>query len=273
MIVPCSDYRKVLDSAAGWAGWPDVGGKVVFLKPNLVFPPIGFDKWSVTNPAILCAVLSRLRDERARLILVGDCGFKGQWGPTIEAAGYDQICRHYGASLICVQDGDNYHRYSLRRLENYRSLYGSLVSNYVLAADVVINLPKMKVHSMCVVTGAIKNMMGVIRPKGAMHPRSANDVLHRRLADLYYLMKPIVSYVLMDGIVGSEYAEHWGRPRRANVLIAGRDMWTVDCQASEVMGFHPAEVGYLRMIHEDRKEWPPTARAHQVNFEPPLIAR
>lgn len=189
-----------------------------------------------------------LRDSGAASLTVGCCGFKGQWDTTVQLMGLDEICSRMGASLICVQEGENYHKYTLQRLDQYMSLFGTKVSDYVLKAEAVINLPKMKVHSMATVTGAIKNMMGVISPKGSMHPNGSSDILHKRLADLFELMNPIVTWSLMDGIVGSEYNEQYGVPKRANVLIAGNNMWSVDCLAAKVMGFSPAKIPYLRYI-------------------------
>lgn len=260
LIARCESYK--LDSVREsqvWDDFPEVKDKTVFVKPNLVVPPTPQDRQSVTHPRVLEAVLCRLRDGGVGKIIVGCCGFKGQWQKTVELGGYDKVCAKHDAELICVQDGPNYHKYTRKRIEDegYLSLYGAELSDFVLESDLLINLPKLKVHWMAGITCSIKNMMGIMKGKGGMHPSGASHTLHKRLRDLYVLTRPLVSWILVDGIEGSGYAEHSGVPVRSDVLIAGTDMFEVDCWASQVMGINPEQVGYLKYIkEEDEKDWP-----------------
>lgn len=259
-----------------WGGFPrNIRGARVFVKPNLVTPPTFWDVQSVTHSSVVAAVLSRLREAGAREIIVGCCGFKGQWERTLELSGYSDVVTEYGAEMVCVQDGENYHKYSMVRFaekEEYLSLFGIKVSDFFLSADVVINLPKMKVHNMAGVTGAIKNLMGVVSPKGSMHPGGSAPILHKRLRDLYKLLRDRVHWTLMDGIIGAEFAEQYGVPREAGVLISGTDMFQVDWAAAYYMGFPPGVVPYLRYIRDDGLGTPPEGlEAHTpVFFERPL---
>jgi uncharacterized protein (DUF362 family) len=259
-----------------WEDFPNVKEKSVFVKPNLVIPPTRNDLLSCTQKSVVEAVLRALRMKGAGRVIVGDCGFKGQWEKTQQASGYSEICREYDAEFICVQDGENYHKYSLKRFEkkeDYLSLYGIKISNYVLDADVVINIPKLKVHSLAGITCSIKNMMGVIQPKGSMHPGASPDILHKRLRDLYKLLSLIVSWILVDGVAGSEYSETYGVPKKANVLISGTDMWEVDCAAAQVMGIAPERISYLKYISVFKGDYPKISNEFVTLFEFPLIMR
>lgn len=264
-----------------WEGMPDVAGKRVFIKPNLVTPPTRRDWQSVTSPLLVEALLVKVLEKKPSEIVIGCCGFKGQWEKTIELWNKDLLSK-FGwcdVKLICVQEGENYHKYTLIRFphkEDYLSLYGVKVSNFVIEADVVINVPKLKVHTMAGMTGAIKNMMGVISPKGTMHPNGSSEILHKRLRDLYALLNKRVSWVLMDGIVGAEYSEQFGVPRKANILISGTDMFEVDCLGAYAIGYYPEEIDYLRYIHNiDKKPWPDLEplNYNRVFFEKPLTWR
>ena len=274
LIIRMTEYnlKKIYNSEI-WKNFPEVKNKKVFIKPNLVTPPTQWDFQSITHPLILEAVLLKCIEGSPSQIVVGCCGFKGQWKRTIELSGYDKICQRYSCDLICLQEGENFHKYSLIRFsdkEEYMSLFGTKISDYLLEAEVGLNLSKMKVHSMARMTGSIKNMMGTISPKGAMHPKGSSDILHKRLRDLYLLMKKYVSWNLMDGIIGSEYNEQYGVSKQANVLISGKDMFEVDWAASQVMGMNPFEIPYLVYIRKRRNFQFDVPKYFVVPFEKPI---
>jgi uncharacterized protein (DUF362 family) len=181
-------------------------------------------------------------------IIVGDCGFKDQWEYTIKLSGYDQLPKRYGVQLIGLQEGPRFHEFTLVRSEDYLSLFGAKFSNTTLECDFVINVPKLKVHNMAIVTGAIKNMMGTMAQKGSMHPRANCSILHKRLHDLYFLTRHRVGACVVDGIIGSEYSEQCGMPVNSGLIIFGDDQWEVDVAISKLMGISPANVGYLDYI-------------------------
>ena len=281
-ITYCSEYNvNDILQADIWEDFPDCNGKSVFIKPNLVTPPTFWDIQSCTQKEIVEALIIKAKNGGATKIIVGCCGFKNQWDKTIKLSGYEELCNKYEINLVCVQEGENYHKYTLVRFENkqdYLSLFGTKISDYVLNSDVTINAPKMKVHTMAGITGAIKNMMGVISPKGSMHPGGNCEILMKRLRDLWKLMEPKVNWVLMDGIIGAEYSEQFGVPKKASVLISGTCMFEVDCMSAFVMGFIPEQIKYLKIIHDcDKKEYPDFREVLSKNlvscFEKPLSWR
>jgi len=232
-----------------WEGCPSPQDKRVFIKPNLVTPPTKWDKASTTRIEVTELVIQYLIGQGCKEIIVGDCGFKDQWESTIQLSGYDQLpLRYPQVTLIGLQEGPRFHEFTLQRLDGYMSLYGAKISDVVLSCDFVINIPKLKVHKMALVTGAIKNCMGMMAQKGSMHPRSAIDILHKRLHDLYFLMRGRVGFCVLDGIEGSEYSEQYGVPKYAGILLSTKDMYEMDIEASFIMGIHPRNVGYLRYI-------------------------
>jgi len=197
-------------------------------------------------------VVEKLLQQNPTHIIVGECGFKDQWDATIKSTGYFALKDKYPMlELVPLQDGENFHKFTLKRLETYRSLYGAKFSDYMLNSDIVINIPKMKVHCMAGITGAIKNMMGTMTQKGSMHPRASVPVLHERLADLYELTKQFVNFVVMDGIEGAEYAEQCGSRVRSKVLLSGTDQWEIDVTATKLMGIDPKIIKYLKYISSD----------------------
>ena len=233
--------------------FPSVRNKTIFIKPNLVMPPDRWDKHSITHINVIKIIIEMLQEQRCKEIIIGDCGFKNQWEKTLKLSKYSELEQKYSnLQVIGLQEGSNFHKFSLIRMKSgkYLSLYGAKLSDYMLNCDVIINVPKLKIHSMALITCCIKNMMGTMAQKGSMHPRANIRILHKRLRDFYFLLKPMVKYCLVDGIIGSEYCEQYGIPKRSNVLIFGDDMWETDCIASQIMGIDPDKVPYLRMIQD-----------------------
>jgi uncharacterized protein (DUF362 family) len=251
MLKFCNHYKdlrklSLLDDI--WEGFPQVRGKKVFVKPNLVVPATVGEEASCTKVEIIQLVIEKLKEEGCSNIVIGDCGFKDQWELTISSTGYDILPKKYGIKLIGLMLGENFHKFTLKRSDKYLSLFGAKFSDYMLECDLVINVPKLKVHKMALVTVTTKNMMGTMIQKGNMHPKGSVEILHKRLADLYFLTENMVKFCLVDGIIGSEYSEHCGIPKIANVLISSSSMYEADCIASQVMGISPEDVPYLNYI-------------------------
>lgn len=249
-VEECSRYEDV-GKLSGWCSFPSFEGKTVFVKPNLVVPRTPSETASTTHVSIVRSAIEVIRSSGAREIKVGDCGFKDQWQETVRSTGYDSL---EGVELIGLQEKENYHKFSLLRFPNktdYLSLFGAKFSDHVLECDKIVNLAKLKIHKMARITGTIKNMMGIMTNKGNMHPRCNKDILHKRLRDLYFLIRNRVAFSVIDGIIGSEYAEHTGIPRQSNLVIFADDMWEADVAASKLMGVNPSGVGYLEYIRRD----------------------
>jgi uncharacterized protein (DUF362 family) len=114
-----------------------------------------------------------------------------------------------------------------------------------LHSTCIINVPKLKVHHIAVVTLCMKNLMGLILPKNIMHSQ-----INKKIADLASFFKDKVRINLIDGLVGAELDETSGNPVEMDLIVAGRDMVAVDAVATSVMGIDPSEVQYLRLAQE-----------------------
>jgi uncharacterized protein (DUF362 family) len=83
------------------------------------------------------------------------------------------------------------------------------VSQKVIDADVIINLPKMKTHGQMVLTLGVKNLFGTVvaQRKAEWHYKVGlrRDIFASLLIDIYMGVKP--SFTILDGIWGME---GWG---------------------------------------------------------------
>jgi len=120
----------------------------------------------------------------------------------------------------------------------------------ILDADVLINLPVMKVHSLTLVTLALKNLHGIISDfdKACSH-RYRDFHLPRKLVDLLLVKRPALT--ILDGLLAQE-ADHAasGSPVEMGLIMASADPVALDAAASYVMGFDPLEVDTTRIAEE-----------------------
>jgi uncharacterized protein (DUF362 family) len=117
------------------------------------------------------------------------------------------------------------------------------IARSALEADVIINLPLMKVHSTCLATLCLKNLKGCLRPQDKM-------AFHRvgllpAIVALNRLVRPQINVV--DAISAMEGDHNRGALVPLGLLIAGRDPVAVDAVSCAQMGIEPSGVPLLRM--------------------------
>lgn len=135
---------------------------------------------------------------------------------------------------------------------------GFRLSKPILDSDFRINVSPPKTHDTVVITGAMKNFaVGAIiigsKQRGS-HSRSnfhqGNYAqINQRLVDLYQQVKPDLA--ILDGFKVMEgRGPSSGNPIKSNWALAGTNPVEVDAVAAYLMGFDPADIGYLYFAHQ-----------------------
>ncbi len=217
----------------------------VFAKVNHLSPPSPPERGIITHPAFTAAVLAVLKGH-TRHVAVGD-DLHPSTPEGFEVSGYRAMCNRLGVELV------NLREVGFRRIScDGVVLKEVYLARSLLEADVLVNLPKLKTHSLTLFTGAVKNMYGVI-PGGlrvAFHgqhkdPQEFNQVV----VDIFAAARPHLT--IMDGIVAMEGAGPAnGSLRELGVILAGRDAVAVDAVAARIIGLDPLAVGTTRCAHE-----------------------
>ena len=125
-----------------------------------------------------------------------------------------------------------------------RVLKHFLLPKPVVEADLVINVPKMKTHTLTKMTGAIKNLYGCI-------PGGVKQMLHKKaigekkfsslLVDIYQNIKPGLN--IMDAVVAMEgNGPSAGKRKKVRLILASRNAVALDIAASKLMGFKNGEI-------------------------------
>ena len=122
------------------------------------------------------------------------------------------------------------------------------VSRQVLEADLIVNLPKLKTHMQTTLTGAVKNMFGILvgSQKARVHNVCARGSdFAEAIVDIYGIRQPALS--IMDAVIGMEgNGPNGGRPRVINRIIASEHGVAVDGVFAAMVGLDPDRVGILR---------------------------
>lgn len=217
-------------------------GKSVLIKPNLV-APMEPEKAVTTHPNIVRAVVEYLVKHGADHIGIGDSGLQTD-DRIYEITGMNKVAQEFGCKICKF---DKYEIETCNNEDNKVLKYVPL-SKYVVDADIIIDIPKLKIHHAYIYTGAIKNLFGTVPGGNKLNLHAAagkNSRFEEILVDIYQTVKPTIC--ILDGIVGLEgNGPCNGTPVKSNLLLASYNGLALDIVACETIGINYTEVGYLK---------------------------
>lgn len=235
----------------------------VLLKVNLLAPHSPA-RAVTTHPDVLRAVILALQARGVKDILVGD----NPGGPVTRAnlaksydtCGFAEVCAETGARLYAEAGAD-----AVELVVNGKQVRSFHVMRPVQSYDFIINLPKFKTHVLTGMSGAVKNLFGVIPglEKAEYHMRFPQpERFGNMLVDLCELVRADIH--IMDGIIAMEGdGPAGGSPRELGLLLAGENPYTLDAAMHWYAGINPARSSYMAAALE-RGLW-------QAPFAPDLL--
>lgn len=216
----------------------------VLIKPNFVvwlekypYAPYGV----ITTSSVIEEVIKILKDQGVKNITVGDgCARNEDFGSTtrklIDGLGLSHWKKKYGVRLVDFDEG-----------EHDKMSFGPhhlKVSKYFLESDYIINLPALKTHESTRITLGFKNLKGClhVKTKQSCHnPDHSVDEYLVYLAQRFYPNLTIIdgTYMLESGPM------YTGKAHRTELIVAGRDMFSVDIVGASLMGVPLTTVKHL----------------------------
>ena len=220
------------------------GGRVV-LKPNLV--EYYQARRVNTHPALVAAAIEAFRALGAHEVIVAEGpGHQRDTEILLEQSGLDEVLMDEKSPFVDL-NLDSITGVPLP--SNHTQLGQLFFPNTILAADLVVSMPKLKTHHWVGVTLSLKNMFGVIPgvkygwPKNVLHWRG----IDRSIVDINVAVRP--GFAIVDGIEGMEGDGPLnGETVHSAVVIMGDNLTAVDATAARVMGLLPERVSYLQMM-------------------------
>jgi uncharacterized protein (DUF362 family) len=113
-------------------------------------------------------------------------------------------------------------------------------------ADVIINVPVMKIHFAAIASLSVKNLQGALPPLEKY--MSHYFGLWQNLVNIHHLVKP--NLIIIDGLTAQEdFGPVNGVPKIMNLLIGGTNAVATDAVTMRIMGLDPALSPPVRIAH------------------------
>ncbi|WP_008317393.1 DUF362 domain-containing protein [Leptolyngbya sp. PCC 6406] len=211
-------------------------GDRVLLKPNLLTGARP-TKECVTRPEVVYCVAMMVKAAGGQPFL-GDSPAFGSAHGVAKANGYLPWLEKAGIPVKELH-GQRY------ATEASGELAHLLLSQEVMDADVVINLPKVKSHVQLTLTLGVKNLFGCVpgKMKAWWHMEAGKDRdrFGTMLVETARAIAPQLTIV--DGILGHEgNGPSGGEPRMLRVLGASTDVFALDRALVAILGADPATI-------------------------------
>lgn len=247
------DIASLLSPLGGIGGFIKKGDNVL-LKINLLSARIP-EEAVTTHPEFVRAVAREVKKEGG-LPYIGDSPAgrfsKGVLSKAYEKTGIGEMAKEEniplnydtGSKKITIADGFRINQISL--------------CNYVLKADKIIGIPKLKTHSLQYLTLACKNMYGTVpglvkaKYHGIFPGKAAFGDM---ILDLYTFLNP--DLFIMDAVLGmhGQGPAGDGDPIEIGLALASSDGIAMDISVCRLIGIEPTDMPILKRA-KIRGMWP-----------------
>jgi len=234
--------RKAVDLLGGMADIVNEGDTVA-LKPNILTGKLS-GPGVTTDPRVIEALIKLAFEAGAgRVQVVEGAGYGAPTSEALEMAGMKEVTERNGADLVDV-DLDEVVEVDVPRP---LILDKMPVSKSFYEADVRVNVPVMKTHDQLIMTLGMKNMKGVIqKPTKRLFHRIG---LAKAVVDLNKAVP--LDLTVVDAIHAMEgLGPSYGDVFEMDVIMASRDVYSLDIVGAWVMGIPPTELEYMKAAAE-----------------------
>ncbi len=205
--------------------------KKVLIKPNVV----GYYKENlnaiITNPSIVKSLLKQFKKA-----VIGESSFTDTEN-NLRKTGYWKLKPIVLEEKRLIKIKDN-------KAKILKHFY---IPKIIRGTDLIINVPKLKTHTLVKMTGAIKNLYGCI-------PGGVKQLYHRKargeekfsnlLVDIYQNIKPELN--IMDAIIAMEgEGPSSGKPKKVGLLLASKNAVSLDIVAAKLMGYKVRDIFFI----------------------------
>jgi len=220
-----------------------VKGAHVVLKPNLV--EVRPDRPINTDPRLIAAAAEAFLSLGARKVTVAEgAGHSRDSEYLLEQSGLSELLGPLGVPFVDLNVDEAVMVSGPADLTRLGQLP---VARTIMAADLLVSMPKLKTHHHVGVTLSMKNLFGTVPggvvgwPKNPLHWAGIDN----SIVDLWSGIRP--AFAIVDGIVGMEGdGPIMGTAVPMGLLLFGDQLPAVDAAATRLMGLRPERVDYLR---------------------------
>jgi uncharacterized protein (DUF362 family) len=235
---PKSITRAALAAIGGIERFVKSGDDVI-VKPNICVDYRTYEFGATTNPEVVAALVELCLGAGAKRVRVMDKPFGGGPESAYAMSGIADAVAAAGGEMEVM----NLAKFQKVEIPEGRDITSWRVYPDVLAADVLINVPVAKHHSLGRLSLAGKNLLGVILSPALIHPN-----LGQRIADLASLIRPTLTVVdavrtlMTHGPTGGNLDD----VRLTNTVIASHDIVAADAYAATLFDLTGEDIVYVK---------------------------
>jgi len=212
---------------------PEKGSKIL-IKPNLV-EPLPKDSGAITRPEIIEGIIQFLGKDFE--IIVGEGSAFEETEECFEKAGYYEILSGYNVEIVNLNKGP------FVKVKIDGNIWKEIEIAEIAKESYIISVPILKEHAFLVTLG-IKNMMGILKPKGGYPNKSyIHSDFSEKICDLVSKIKP--SLTVIDATTGMYGSHLYGELKRFDMTIVSEDVLAADIVGAKILGHDFKEVPYL----------------------------
>jgi uncharacterized protein (DUF362 family) len=229
--------RRALQTFGGISTFVPKGANVI-IKPNICVAYHTYEYAATTNPFLVGALVKLCLEAGAASVQVMDTPFGGTAQEAYAISGIQDQVQAAGGKMAYMPG----FKYVDTAIPNGVKLKKTSVFGDILKADVLINVPIAKTHSLAGLTLGMKNLLGVIRDRPGMH-----SALGEKLADLAGLIRPTLNVVdairilTNNGPTGGNLDD----VKKLDTVIVSQDIVAADSYGATLFGWDPQNLDYI----------------------------
>jgi uncharacterized protein (DUF362 family) len=229
--------RNALAALGGMERFVPKGASVI-VKPNICVAYHSYEYAATTNPWVVGALVRLAMEAGARSVQVMDFPFGGSAEEAYVRSGIQEQVLAAGGEMVTMprfkyEEVDLPDAVDLKRTQAFKD---------ALAADVLIDVPIAKHHGQARLTLGMKNLMGLVLDRGAIHRN-----LGQRIADLASLFRPDLTVVDAVRILTAHGPSggNLNDVQKLDTVIASADIVAADSYATTLFGKQPSDIAYI----------------------------
>lgn len=221
----CYNYPKKVDT--------------VVIKPNLCYY-WDYSTGETTDPRVVSAIIDYLRakfGEDVSIFVAEADATAMKTRHSFKILGYEKLSQAKNVKLINLSEGEIVEKQT--KIKNNPITLP--VNKILLDSDLLINVPKLRTHSLVGMTCTLKNMFGAISK-----PRKFS--YHKNLdATIVAINKLVKSDIcIVDGLITrGKY------PKKMGLVLAGDDALATDFVVAKILGIAPKSIGHLKLAAKE----------------------
>jgi uncharacterized protein (DUF362 family) len=229
--------RKAFEAFGGMQTFVKKGMDVI-VKPNICVAYHSYEYAATTNPWVVGALVKLALEAGAKRVRVMDYPFGGTQEQAYAVSGIEEQVKANGGEMAAMPS----FKFVETDLPNAKDMQSIDIFDDILNTDVLIDAPVAKHHGLAGLTLGMKNLMGVIGDRSAIHLN-----IGQRLADLATKVYPTVTVIdavriLTDnGPTGGDLND----VQKLDTLIVSPDMVAADSYATTLFGKQPQDLPYI----------------------------